>query len=79
MEQQDKIPELISIKGMMEYFKCSRQKVYTNYIPKLERYPTKDNRVMFLFSDVQVLKNEEMRKEYKEVDVKSIMEPFNKL
>ncbi|MBG0512889.1 hypothetical protein [Elizabethkingia meningoseptica] len=69
MEQQEKKPELISIKGMMTYFNCSRQKIYTNYIPKLERYPTKDNRVMFLFSDVKKLKEAEGNKDYEEVDV----------
>lgn len=74
METKTELPKLISIKGMMEFFKCSRPTLYSKYMPHLERFPTKDNRVMYVFEDVKKLKEKDEVKEYEEVDVKSIID-----
>lgn len=73
MKNNTVLPQLIDIQGMMKLFGCSRATVYNKYIPKLEKYPTKDNRTMFLFEDVKKLQVKYSQKEYEVVDVESLM------
>lgn len=72
MRKSDDLPVLISIKSMKKYFNCSRTTLYNRYISKLERQPTKGNKVMFLFEDVKKLKQQESEQEYVEVDIDSV-------
>lgn len=72
MRKSDKLPVLISIKSMEAYFNCSRTTLYIKYIPKLQRQATKGNKEMFLFEDVKKLKNEEIEKDFIEVDINSL-------
>lgn len=71
MKTKEALPQLISIKGMQAFFKCSRPTLYSKYMPHLKRHPTTDNRVMYLFEDVQKLKERTEEKEYEEVNVEN--------